>query len=171
MIDRIFNIQKNKNLLGTANELLISGNLNYIGYTTKVLNDRNPNYDIHIAKDSKYNYIECKLDIYPSDNFYFEYWNFTYNRPTGINNDNLNILYSHTYKKDGEYFAIIAKRKTFISTIKQILKDFPEKIRRYNNTYYVNGEIKGDAAYIVDKEIFLKCFKGNNIKLRPIFKW
>lgn len=171
MIEKVFKNQKNKNLLGTANELLISGNLANKGYQTKVLNDRNPNYDISITKDNQTNYIECKLDLYPSNNFYFEYWNFTYNRPTGINNENKETLYSHTFKRNGKYFAIIAKRKIFIDVLKQILKHHPEKIRRYNNTYYVNGSLKGDRAYIVDKDIFLKYFNGAIIELQPQFKW
>lgn len=171
MIDRVFNYITNKNKLGTANELLISGNLTNRGYYVKVLNDRNPNYDLLIKKDGKQNFIECKLDLYPSNNLYFEFWNFTYNRKTGIDNDNQNTLYSHTFKMNGKYYAIIAKRKVFISAVKQIKKNFPEKIYRYNNTFFRDGTIKGDAAYIVDKDIFLKCFKGQIIELKPLFRW
>lgn len=51
-------------------------------------------------------------------NFYFEYWNYTYSRPTGINNNDLNTLYSHTYIENEQYYHLLSKRKYFIDAIK-----------------------------------------------------
>lgn len=115
MIDYIFNTD-NKNLKGLANELLISGNLHNKGANTLVLNDCNPNFDIKINKGNKTNYIECKLDTKAekTNNLYFEFWNYTYNRPTGINNKDLNTLYCHTFKYGGKWVYILNKRKVFI---------------------------------------------------------
>jgi len=65
----------NKNIQGTANELLICGNLSNFGFTAKVLNDHNKDYDIEISKDNYHNFVECKLDrlAITTGNFYFEY--------------------------------------------------------------------------------------------------
>lgn len=123
-INEVLTKHSNKKYRGLSNELLIAGNLHKAGYATKVLNDFNPNYDIEATKGDKKYYIECKLDalVEHTNNFYFEYWNYTYNRPTGINNSDLNTFYSHTYKADGKYYHLIATRKHFIEALKNALK-------------------------------------------------
>lgn len=172
-ITKVLTRNSNKNYKGLSNELLISGNLHKAGYTTKVLNDFNPSYDIKATKADKQYYIECKLDalVEHTNNFYFEYWNYTYNRPTGINNNDLETIYSHTYKIDGRYYHLIAKRKHFVKALKEVLKYEPTKVKIYNNTYYVNGKVTGDKAYIVDRNTFLRYFKGYNRQLNPSFRW
>lgn len=158
---------------GTGNELLIAGNMYKYGFNVQVLADNSPNYDIKISKGNKTNYIECKLDMLvdKTGNFYFEYWNYTYNRPTGINSNDLNTLYSHTYKVDGQYYHLISKRSNFIDAIRQAIAKESDKVRIYNNTYYINGKVTGDKAYIIDKATFLKYFKGCNKKLSASFRW
>lgn len=168
-------ISNNKNKKGTINELLISGNLAKKGYNTIVLNDKCKDYDIFVEKDNKSNYIECKLDntahIY--DNFYFEYWNYTYNRPTGINNSNLDTLYTHTYynKEERKYYFLAGKRKLFVEAIQKVLCNDPNDIRKYENIYNTYNRITGDAAYIVSINVFMKYFKGYNLPLLPIYRW
>lgn len=164
-----------KKKAGTMNELLIAGNIYKKGYNTIVPNDNNRNYDILIDKDGKHNVIECKLDnianIY--DNFFFEYWNYTFNRPTGINNSNLDTLYTHTYysKEERKYYFLAGKRKLFVEAIQKILSKESEDIRKYEHTYYTYKGITGDAAYIVKKDTFLKYFKGYNLPLEPVYRW
>lgn len=164
-------LQDDKFKRGLYNELLISGNLNKKGLQTKVLNNHCPDYDIMIKKDEKQNFVECKLDAMESDNFYFEYWNYTYNRPTGINNINLNTLYSHTFRINNEWFYIINFRKYFIQIIKDIINKHPNKIRTYNKTYFIEGKLMGDKAYIVDKQTFLSYYSGKIHKLELSLKW
>lgn len=165
--------ESDKNKVGTINEGLIAGNLYKFGYEVFVCDNRDPNYDIILRKDGKENVLESKLDrdVEKYNNFYFEYWNYTYSRKTGINNDDLNTLYSHTYSENGKYYCLIAKRKYFIDAIRKILSADKEKIRQYDNIYQSYKGIQGDTAYIVDKNTFLKCFKGFKIELLPAFRW
>ena len=164
-----------KKKVGTVNELLIAGNLYKKGYNAVVQNDNNKDYDILIDKDRKHNIIECKLDneVHRYDNFFFEYWNYTYNRPTGINNSNLDTLYTHTYynNKERKYYFLAGKRKLFIEAIQMIRIKEPKYIRQYEHTYYTYKGIIGDAAYIVKKDTFLKYFKGYNLPLKPLYRW
>lgn len=172
-INSVLTMNRNKNYKGLLNELLISGNLHNAGYITQVLNDFNPNYDIKAINGDKLYYVECKLDglVEYTNNFYFEYWNYTYNRPTGINNNDLETIYSHTYKTGDKYYYLIGKRKYFIKALKEVFKYEPDKVKIYNNTYYVKGNVSGDKAYIVDKDTFLKYFKGYNRQLKASFRW
>lgn len=173
ILDNIFLNYKDKFQKGLANELAICGNIHQLGYDTKVLNDHNPNYDISIIKDGKQNYIECKLDTRSdtTHNLYFEVWNYTYNRKCGITNDNMLSLYCHTFRKDGVWYYIINYRKTFVNIIKTILKEFPDKIRQYNNTYFINGQLVGDKAYIVDMGTFLSLYTAKVHTMNISFKW
>lgn len=161
----------NKKKAGTINELLIAGTLSKLGYDINVPDDNNRDYDIIVSKDGKHNYLECKLDntahIY--SNFYFEYWNYTFNRPTGINNTNLNTLYAHTYfnNDDKRYYFLSGKRMIFVEAIKTILSKEPNSIRKYEHTYISYNGLVGDSAYIVKQDTFMKYFKGFNIPLLP----
>lgn len=175
-LNRILNNNNiSKNQIGTLNELLIAGNMYNRGYKVNVTNDRNPYYDIIISKDDKVQYLECKFDKQANryGNFYFEYWNYTYSRKTGINSDDLNTLYSHTYYnvKEQEYYHLIGKRKQFIKAIRYINSNHPDKVRNYEHTYRNYNSLSGDAAYIVDIDTFLTYFTGYNLKLVPSFKW
>ena len=169
------NLCNTKNIKGTINECLIAGNLSKYGYEVLVNNDRNPEYDILLKRNGIEYLLECKLDNQVSrfGNFFFEYWNYTYGRKTGINNNDLNTLYSHTYycKEDNKWYCLIAKRMTFVKTIQKILAIEPDKIKQYNNVYYSSDGIKGDAAYIINKDTFIKYFKGYNIILIPAYRW
>lgn len=158
---------------GLSNELAISGNLFLKGIQTKVLNDNNPSYDIEIFKDGSTNYIECKLDALAdkTKNFYFEVYNYTYNRPCGICNDDLKTLYCHTYKIDGNWHYIINYRQVFIKVLKQMLSNYPDRIKPYNHTYFINGKVVGDKAYLVDISTFLQLYKGKVYTLDIAFKW
>lgn len=60
---------------------------------------------------------------------------------------------------------------TFVKTIQKILAIEPDKIKQYNNVYYSSDGIKGDAAYIINKDTFLKYFNGYNIILIPAYRW
>jgi len=165
----IFDTVRNKNRKGVINELLMCDNLLTNGYETTVLNDNNPNWDMLLTKADRKFYLESKLDntSHITGNFYFEYWNYTFSRKTGINNDNLYTLYSHTYYdiQQDKYFYLIGTRKQYIDAIGQILALEPTKIRNYDNTYYGLSGVKGDAAYIVNKETFLSYFQGYNKEL------
>ena len=146
-IKHILQLTGNKNTQGLINELLVSGNLSKVGLQCRVLNDKNPNYDIEITKDNRVYYLECKLDLMAekTGNLYFEYWNYTNSRKTGINNDNLNTLYSHTFYYKGRFVMLIAKRRQFVNTVRKC-----KGKRAYDKTYIKNGRIVGDKAYIVD---------------------
>lgn len=172
-IDFILSTLPTKNQKGLFNELLISGNVHLHNIDTKVLNDHNPNYDIEISKDGKHTFIESKLDMKSeqTDNFYFEYWNYSHNRPTGINNSNLLTLYSHTFKRNGKWYFIINYRKTFIQILKQIKAKYPNKIKKYNNVYYNKGMMFGDMAYIVDTETFLSMYHGKVHEMKLAIRW
>lgn len=165
----------NKKKAGTINELLIAGTLSKLGYDINVPDDNNRDYDIIVSKDGKHNYLECKLDntahIY--SNFYFEYWNYTFNRPTGINNTNLNTLYAHTYfnNDDKRYYFLSGKRMIFVEAIKTILSKEPNSIRKYEHTYISYNGLVGDSAYIVKQDTFMKYFKGFNVPLLPVYRW
>lgn len=169
------NKANSKKVAGTINELLIAGNLFKKGYNTTVPNDNNKDYDILIDKDNKHNVIECKLDneAHRYGNFFFEYWNYTFSRPTGINNSNLNTLYTHTYynKEEKKYYFLAGKRILFVEAIQKILYKEPKDIRQYEHAYNSIKGITGDAAYIVKKDTFLKYFKGCNLSLQPTFRW
>lgn len=158
-----------KNQKGTLNECLIADKLLDSKYKVRVLMNDNPNYDLIISKDGKTNEIECKLDntAHLTGNFYFEYWNYTHNRKTGINNDNLNTLYTHTYyNSDAKYYYFIyGKRKQFVRAINKVLENAPDKIRKYDHIFDTYKGIQGDAAYIVDINTFLSYFDGVPIQL------
>jgi len=64
------------------------------------------------------------------------------------------------------YFFLIGTRKQYVEAIKSILATQPTKIRKYDNTYYGLSGIKGDAAYIVDRETFLMQFTGFKRELK-----
>lgn len=170
ILDNTFQKDTNKFKRGLYNELAIAGNLTKKGYQTKVLDDHNPNYDIVIEKDNIKNYVECKLDClsHKTNNLYFEVWNYTYNRHCGITNDNNNTLYCHTFKYRDKWVFIINYRKVFIEILKQMPQD---KIKVYNNTYYINGQLVGDKALLVDVETFLSLYKGTINEMLPAFKW
>lgn len=137
------------------------------------MNDKNPNWDIRVNKDKLSTYVECKLDTMSekTNNLYFEYWNFTYNRPTGINNKDLSTLYSHTFKLNNEWYYIVNYRKQFIKTLLSIIKNEPSKIRPYNNTYYIHSKLVGDKAYIVDVDTFFKYYKAKTYKMNLLLRW
>ena len=99
--------------------------------------------------------MECKLDRLSerTGNFYFEYWNYTYNRPTGINAEDRHTLYCHTFKKGGEWCFIINTRQRFINTVARCL--IYNKVKEYLNTYDIAGKVVGDKAFIIDRETFL----------------
>lgn len=171
MIDFIkhhFQLFNNKNNQGLINELLVSGNLSKFGLSCKVLNDNNPNYDIKVSKGNRYNYLECKLDlkVEATRNLYFEYWNYTNNRKTGINNDNLNTLYSHTFVYNGQFSMLIGKRQLFIDCLKRC-----KHKKSYNHTFIKNGRIMGDKAYIVKVDEFVDLFQGHKKILKAVFNW
>lgn len=173
ILDSILIKDKDKFKRGLSNELAISGNLSQKGIQTKVLNDKNPNYDIEICKDGSTNYIECKLDALAdkTNNFYFEVFNYTYNRPCGICNTDTNTLYCHTFKLNGEWHYIINYRKAFIKVLKMMLSNYPDRIRQYNHTYFINGKLVGDKAYLVDIATFLQLYNGKQYTLNAAFKW
>lgn len=169
MVKYFLNKPNNTKDKGTVNELLIAGNLIRYKFKVNVNEDNNPNYDLTINKGNKTSYVECKLDnrSHITGNFYFELWSCTFNRYTGVLNNDMNTVYSHTYCINGEYYALIGKRKLFYEALKQ-LKPY---IKHYNNTYKINGKLKGDKAVIINKKLFIKHFKGYNIKLKPKFAW
>ncbi len=167
--------EDSKKVAGTINELLIAGKLYKKGYKVLVTNDNNRDYDIIIEKNRKRNVVECKLDntAHIHNNFFFEYWNYTFNRPTGINNSDLNTIYAHTYynKEKGKYYLLIGKRRLFIEAIQNILSKEPNDIKGYEHSYYTYKGITGDKAYIVKKDTFIKYFKGYHSELEPSFRW
>lgn len=166
---RILLHQNDKFAKGYINELLVLGNLSKFGFTGKVLHDNNPNFDIVICKHKKKNYIECKLDLFSrySPNFYFEVWNYTYNRPTGIINEDMQSLFSYTYFRDNKPYLLIARRKIFKETLQKIMEVEPNKINAYYRKYR-NGFIS-DKAFIVNADTFLKYFTGFKIEIKPSF--
>ncbi len=164
IIDELLTI-KDKLTKGEINELIICDQLAHRGYNCRWLHDNNPNWDLQIKKGNCTNYVECKLDGKATDNLYFEFWNYTNNRPTGINNKNLSSLYCHTFKYKGEWCFIINYRKAFINTLAKIQKEDESKIKAYNKTYHINNKLCGDKAYIVNIETFLKYYQG---KIYPI---
>lgn len=115
LIKYIFDKADNTFNVGYYNELLISGNLIKKGLRTKCLHNYNPNYDILVGNDKTTKGMECKLDLLSqkTNNFYFEYYNYTFNRWTGIYNEDMNSLFSYTYMDNGKFFALMGKRQTF----------------------------------------------------------
>lgn len=111
-IKAIFNDAEDKNLKGALNELLVCGNLCKLGFAARVLNNKNEAYDIAFSyKDRNYK-CECKLDLLSetTGNFYFEVYNYTYSRPTGIINEDMQTFYTHTFFSDGKCFFLFGKR-------------------------------------------------------------
>lgn len=150
-------LSKDKFESGHYNERLIAYNLNLSGHKVTVLNDNNPMYDLQMDDTI---FIECKLDRMQSPNFYFEYYNYTYNRPTGIDSYDKDTYYCHTFRYNGKWCYIYNTRKIFIKTVKQIRNTYPDKIRCYNKTYTINNRTVGDKAFIIDKDTFLNCYVG-----------
>lgn len=179
-------LSSDKAYKGAVNELLVSGTLSEYGYTTLVKNDHDPSSDIRLSKNGQILNLECKLDTLSQNtgNFYFEEYNYTYDRYTGIgiNDDS---LFSYTYKYGNEWYFMIARRKTFKKLILDIAKEDKSKVRRYDNTFekidrYKNGKIKckrtvGDTALIVNRDIFIDRFRNTDkcyIKeIKPCMRW
>jgi hypothetical protein len=169
ILDNILIKENNKNKKGLSNELLINGNLKLKGHNGHVLNDHNPNYDIIADKFE----IECKLDTLSdkTNNFYFEVYNYTYNRKCGICNDNMKTIYCHTFKLNGIWKYIINYRCIFVNVLKEIKNKYPDKIRAYNNTYFIDGQLVGDKAYLVDIETFFTIYKAKVYDLHLALQW
>jgi hypothetical protein len=66
--------------------------------------------------------LECKFDngVSETNNFYFEIFDIKNNCLTGVYNKNMEIYYSHTYKENGVYKMLFAKRKVFDETLKKM---------------------------------------------------
>lgn len=111
-IKAILNNTNDKNLLGTLNELLITGNLCRLGFAAYVLNNKDENFDVSFSFKDKNFKCECKLDMRAetTNNFYFEVFNYTYNRPTGLFNKDMQTFYTHTYFKNGVCYFLFGKR-------------------------------------------------------------
>lgn len=162
----------NNNRKGLCNELLIMGNS---GYNGKVLNNNSPYADIEfINNERKTNFIECKLDLLSktTSNLYYEIYNLDNSRITGILAPDMTTLYSHTFYYGGKWCFIIAERQEIAETLRMIYKKEPDKIKPHiKKPYNYVGKDRGDIAYIVDKETFIRYYKGEIKPLKLSLMW
>lgn len=172
IIDKTFAINNKIEFVGQTNELLICGNLHkQLGLNAKVLHNYNYNYDIEIDNtDNTKEFLECKFDnnVSHTNNFYFEIYDMKNQCLTGVYNKDMEIYYSHTFKENGVYKMLYAKRKVFDTTLKKMATMYRQNkdiIRLFINNRNQN------KALLVDKDIFISHFKGNIMTLQPIFRW
>ena len=83
----------------------------------------------------------------------------------------MKTIYCHTFKLNGTWKYIINYRCIFVNVLKEIKNKYPDKIRAYNNTYFIDGQLVGDKAYLVDIETFFTIYKAKVYDLHLALQW